>query len=56
MLSRSRFATGCLGGTLPQLVTEVGGANVRIVRAAEFPAHNTVTEARSLAGMYADHR
>jgi CubicO group peptidase (beta-lactamase class C family) len=42
-----------LGGSLPQLVTETGGANARIVRAAEFPASNMVTDARSLARLYA---
>ena len=44
---------GMLGGAFPQFVTEDGGANARIVRAAEFPAPNTVTKARSPARMYA---
>jgi CubicO group peptidase (beta-lactamase class C family) len=45
--------SGTLGGSLPQLVTESGGANARIVRAAEFPGSNMVTDARSLARLYA---
>jgi CubicO group peptidase (beta-lactamase class C family) len=45
--------SGTLGGSLPQLVTENGGANARIVRAAEFPGSNMVTDARSLARLYA---
>lgn len=44
---------GTLGGAFPQLVTEDGGGNARAVRAAEFPASNMVTDARSLARMYA---
>lgn len=42
-----------LGGAFPELVTEEGGANARAFRAAEFPAANLVTDARSLARMYA---
>jgi hypothetical protein len=44
---------GMLGGAFSQFVTEDGGANARILRAAEFSAPNTVTEARSPARMYA---
>jgi CubicO group peptidase (beta-lactamase class C family) len=42
-----------LGGALPELITEEGGANSRVFRAAEFPAANLVTDARSAARMYA---
>jgi len=43
-----------LGGALPiELVSEDGGFNARIARAAEFPAANMVTDARSVARMYA---
>jgi len=42
-----------LGGAFPELVTEDGGHNARIVRAAELPASNMVADARSLARMYA---
>jgi CubicO group peptidase (beta-lactamase class C family) len=45
--------SGTLGGALPELMSENGGANARIVRAAEFPASNMVTDARSVARMYA---
>jgi CubicO group peptidase (beta-lactamase class C family) len=41
------------GGAFPQLVTEDGFFNARVVRAAEFPSANMVTDARSLARMYA---
>jgi CubicO group peptidase (beta-lactamase class C family) len=44
-----------MGGALPfELVTSGdGGFNARIARAAEFPAANMVTDARSVAKMYA---
>jgi CubicO group peptidase (beta-lactamase class C family) len=44
-----------MGGALPfELVTSGdGGFNARIARAAEFPAANMVTDARSIARMYA---
>jgi len=42
-----------LGGAFPQTVTEDGGFNARSVRAAEHPGGNMVTDARSLARMYA---
>jgi CubicO group peptidase (beta-lactamase class C family) len=43
-----------LGGAIPPgLVTEDGGLNSPMARAAEFPAANMVIDARSLARMYA---
>ncbi len=43
-----------LGGAIPAgLVTEEGGLNSPMARAAEFPAANMVIDARSLARMYA---
>jgi CubicO group peptidase (beta-lactamase class C family) len=42
-----------LGGALPRIVTADGGHNARIVRAAEFPGSNMVSDARSVARMYA---
>jgi CubicO group peptidase (beta-lactamase class C family) len=43
-----------LGGAFPDgFAPEDGGHNARIVRAAELPATNMVTDARSLARMYA---
>jgi CubicO group peptidase (beta-lactamase class C family) len=43
-----------LGGAIPPgLVTEGGGLNSPMARAAEFPAANMVIDARSLARMYA---
>ncbi len=43
-----------LGGAIPAgLVTEDGGLNAPMARAAEFPAANMVIDARSLARMYA---
>jgi CubicO group peptidase (beta-lactamase class C family) len=43
-----------LGGALPlSLVTDDGGFNSRIAHAAEFPAANMITDARSVARMYA---
>lgn len=43
-----------LGGAVPPgLVTEEGGLNAPMARAAEFPAANMVIDARSLARMYA---
>jgi CubicO group peptidase (beta-lactamase class C family) len=43
-----------LGGALPDgLVTDEGGHNSRIVRAAEVPGSNMVADARSIAHMYA---
>lgn len=43
-----------LGGSLPDgLVTENGAYNSRPLRAAELPGSNIVTDARSLARMYA---
>jgi CubicO group peptidase (beta-lactamase class C family) len=44
---------GRLGGALPQLVTEDGGFNLRLLRASEHPGSNMVSDARSLARMYA---
>jgi CubicO group peptidase (beta-lactamase class C family) len=45
--------SGTLGGAFPELVTEDGGFNTRIVRAAEIPGANMVSDARSLARLYA---
>jgi CubicO group peptidase (beta-lactamase class C family) len=43
-----------LGGAFPPgLITEGGGHNARIVRASEHPGSGMVTDARSLARMYA---
>src|SRR5262249_40233415 len=42
-----------LGSAFPELVTEEGGHNARAVREAECPGSNMVTDARSLARMYA---
>jgi CubicO group peptidase (beta-lactamase class C family) len=43
-----------LGGAFPQgLVTEEGGHNTRLVRASEHPGSGMVSDARSLARMYA---
>jgi CubicO group peptidase (beta-lactamase class C family) len=42
-----------LGRAFPELVTEEGGHNARAVRAAECPGSNMVTDARSLARMWA---
>jgi CubicO group peptidase (beta-lactamase class C family) len=42
-----------LGRAFPELVTEEGGHNARAVRAAECPGSNMVTDARSLARVYA---
>jgi CubicO group peptidase (beta-lactamase class C family) len=44
---------GTLSGAFPDLVTEESGHNARIVRAAELPGSNMVTDARSVARMYA---
>lgn len=45
---------GRLSGAFPpQLVTEDGGLNLRTVRAAEHPGSNMVSDARSIARMYA---
>jgi CubicO group peptidase (beta-lactamase class C family) len=44
---------GTLGGAFPQLVMEESGGKARAVRAAEFPSSNMVTDARSLARLYA---
>jgi CubicO group peptidase (beta-lactamase class C family) len=43
-----------LGGAVPPgFVTEAGGMNARMVRASEWPAANLVSDARSIAKMYA---
>jgi CubicO group peptidase (beta-lactamase class C family) len=42
-----------LNGAIPQLASEDGGLNTRQMRAAELPAANMVTDARSVARMYA---
>ncbi len=42
-----------LAGAFPQRLTEDGRFNAPIVRAAEFPSSNMVSDARSLARMYA---
>lgn len=47
----SRAAT--LGGAFPHVVRADGVYNGRVLRAAELPASNMVTDARSLARMYA---
>lgn len=47
-------STARLGGAFPpELVTEHGGFNARIVRASEHPGSGMVSDARSLARMYA---
>jgi CubicO group peptidase (beta-lactamase class C family) len=45
--------SGTLGGAFGQPDPDGGGRNARIVRAAEFPASNMASDARSLARMYA---
>lgn len=50
----SLFGRAVLFSGLPiELVTDDGGFNARAVRAAEIPAGNLVTDARSLARVYA---
>src|SRR5262249_28670182 len=44
--------TFTLGGAFPELLTDSGGFNSPVVRAAEFPSSNMVSDARSLARMY----
>jgi CubicO group peptidase (beta-lactamase class C family) len=48
-----RVRSGTLGGAFGEVGADDGGRSERIVRAAEFPASNMVSDARSLARMYA---